>query len=56
MIDSSMKNFGEVEYDTQNWLQHQKFQIRPLVVNCVELRKIYWNHVEKGCQITKAQK
>ena len=56
MIDSSMKNLGEVEYNKQNWLQHQKSQIRPLIVNCVEVRKIYWNHVEKGFQITKVQK
>ena len=56
MIDYSIENSGEVEYEIQNCLRHQKSQIRPLVVNCVEIRKIYWNHVEKGCQITKVQK
>ena len=28
MIDSSVKNLGEVEYDNQNSLQHQKIQVR----------------------------
>ena len=26
-IDSSVRNLGEVEYDKQNWLQHQKPQV-----------------------------
>ena len=29
MIDSSVKNVGEAEYDIQNSLQHQKIQVRP---------------------------
>ena len=33
MIDSSVRNLGEAEYDKQNWLQHQKIQVRPLIVN-----------------------
>ena len=28
MIDSSVKNLGEVEYDNQNSLQHRKIQVR----------------------------
>ena len=40
MTDSSMKNLGEVEYDKQNWLQHQKSQIRLLVVNCHQLNRL----------------
>ena len=29
MIDSSVRNLGEVEYDKQNWMQHQKTPVRP---------------------------
>ncbi len=28
-VDSSVRNLGKVEYDKQNWLQHQQSQIRP---------------------------
>jgi hypothetical protein len=37
--DSSIKNLGQVEYDKQNWLQHQKTQVWPLFGNCVKYRK-----------------
>jgi len=29
MIDSSVKNLGEVEYDTKNCLRHQKTPVKP---------------------------
>ena len=51
MIDSSIENCGEVEYDIQNCLRHQKFQIRPLVVNCVEVHKIYWKRRHRRVRI-----
>ena len=33
-VDSSVRNPGEVEYDKQNWLQHQKTQAWPKNSKC----------------------
>ena len=46
MIDSSIKNPGETEYDKQNRLQHQKTQVWPLIVNHGKVRKIHWSYLE----------
>ena len=44
MIDSSVRNPGEVEYDKQKLLQHQKIQVRPLFANHVKvLRPLHKN-------------
>ena len=42
--DSSIRNLEKAEYDKQNWLQHHKIQVRPLVVNHGKVRKIHWSH------------
>ena len=47
-VDSSVRNPGEVEYNKQNWLRHQKTQVQPLVVNHGKVWKIHWSHLGRN--------